>query len=106
MAKETQKQAREVIINNLFKKLNEAESKSHVFGAENGLKHISFTTKHCSGDELVINKLFIDENGWIRISGQTLEYVFADVTLFSDAISTEDLEKILNEIDNSANNNI
>ena len=47
-----------------------------------------------SAKDVVVCSIFTDNDGWLRVNGVTKEYVFAEITVFSDAVKTEDLKTI------------
>ena len=92
---EKEKQVRHEAIQSLGEKLKNHGGK-YEFNV-NTMPQIQVKQDKCTAT-INVGKVYEDENGWKRIAGTTPEFCFAIVTVFSDAISTEDLNNIANAI--------
>lgn len=90
-----QQQTRHEAIQSLGEKLKNNGGKYEF--PVNAMPQVQVRQDKCQAT-LNVSEVYEDEKGWKRIVGTTPEFCFAIITVFSDAISTEDLNKIANAI--------
>ena len=91
---EKEKQVRHEVIQGLGEKLKNHGGKYRFLDNE---PQVQVKQDKCSAT-IDVDEVYKDESGWVRIKGTTPEYCWAIITVFSDAVSTEDLNKIANAI--------